>query len=286
MTLNLRSGIGGYLLVIALYSAYAVLVHGVSFRVAAPMQFEEQTVLPAPLQIFLYGGDRYLAANVELTRVLMTGAEITGSQQDIYHRLHRVVAELNPCHEDNYYIANALLAWAGGATLATDILRTATDCRFWDFVPPFFLGFDLYYFDRDFVEAKKMLFLAAERSPENSVGFRKFGIMMEAESHPDLSVATAYLRGEWEKTTDRKLKELLGKRVKRLEGLMALRNAQAEYERRFHKKLENPDEIFSQGLLSGVPSDPLGLGYAFVGGEFRLRELSVKGLRDTERWKR
>lgn len=274
------------LLIICFYALYLLFSQFVGIGKHRADPTLESAVLPPPLQVFLYLGDRYLAANVELTRVLMTGGELTGVQQDVYHRLHSAVATFNPCHEDNFYIANALLAWAGGADLAIDILREATNCRFWDELPPFLLGFDLYYFKNENARAREMLFIAAERSTDNNVGYRKFGIMMEAEAQPDLEAALRYLMAERASTRDSKLRDLLGKRIVRLEGLVALRKAQVEFELRYRRKLEDPADIFAAGILKDVPVDPLGLGYQFADGRFSLRELTIGGMSEREKWMR
>lgn len=62
----------------------------------------------------LYGGDRFLAADLELIRLSATGMDNGSTDAEYLIRAQRVVAELNPCHEDNYYLANGLLAWGGG----------------------------------------------------------------------------------------------------------------------------------------------------------------------------
>ena len=235
-------------------------------------------VMPPTLQAVLYFGDRYLAANVESARVLATGEDASGMLTDYYHRLHQVVSALNPCHEDNYYIANAILAWAGGVDPAIAILREATRCRYWDEVPPFFLGYDLYFFKRDYAQAKAMLFEAANRATENRIGFQKMGIMFEAEAYPDVNAARNYLVLQRSQARDAKLRELLGLRIGRLDGLITLRNAQTEFEQRMGRKLENPQDLLTAGVLREFPVDPMRLGYEFGKGQFSLKELVVQGM--------
>jgi hypothetical protein len=239
---------------------------------------EGAVVLPPELQIVLYLGDRYLAANVESTRVLATGGDIKGDLSDYFHRLHQVVSDLNSCHEDNYYIANALLAWAGGIDAALDILRGATTCRFWDEVPPFFLGYNLYFFKRKYGEAKDFLFSAAERSTANRVGFQKMGIMFESESYPDVAAARNYLMLQREAARDQKLQHMLTQRIDRLNGLITLRTAQVAYERKNGIPLEDPNDLLASGVLTAFPDDPIKLGYEFANGQFSLKELQVRGM--------
>ena len=240
------------------------------------IQVPDSVVLPATFQTVMYLGDRYLAANVETTRVLMAGEEIVrGTDQDYLYRIHTVVSNLNACHEDNYYVANALLSWGGNVDAALEILRIATQCRFWDEVPPFFLGYNLYFFKYQHKAAKDAMFLAAERAGENRVGLQKFGLMIEAEGMPDARAARAYLIAQKEQARDKKLKDMVDLRIRRLDGLIALREAQGAYEKRSGRPLEDPHELLSKGYLATFPLDPLNLGYTFSDGVFAMKEVGV-----------
>lgn len=241
-------------------------------------QVAESVVLPATLQTILYLGDRYLAANIETTRVLLASEEIVrGDDQDYLYRIHHVVSELNPCHEDNYYVANALLGWGGNVDAALDILRVATECRFWDEVPPFFLGHNLYFFKYQYKAAKESLFLAAERSPENRVALQRFGVMVEAEGIPDARMARGYLVAQQKQARDKALKDMLELRIRRLDGLILLRDAQAAYVKKTGRPLEDPQLLITDGYLSAFPMDPLRLGYTYSNGIFAMTEVGVKG---------
>lgn len=243
------------------------------------VQVPDSVVLPATFQSVIYLGDRYLAANIETTRVLMAGEEIVrGSDQDYLYRIHTVVSQLNPCHEDNYYVANALLGWGGNVDAAIDILRIATQCRFWDEVPPFFLGYDLYFFKYQHKAAKEALFLAAERSEQNRVGLQKFGLMIEAEGMPDARAARAYLSSQKDQVRDKKLKSMLELRIRRLDGLILLRDVQAKYEQATGIALQNPNDLISKGYLAAFPLDPLNLGYIFADGVFAMKEVGISGV--------
>ena len=265
------------------YLVFVAAAKGVAMAPQRAAEMEGSVVLPAALQTLAYFGDPYLAANVESTRVLMTGGDLTGMRQDYFHRLHMVVSALNRCHEDNYYVANGLLAWAGGADAAISILDQATRCRFWDEVPPFFLGYNLYFFKRQHKEARDLLFLAAERSPQNRAGLQKFGIMLEAEALPDARTARDYLVSQRDAATDSKLRALLDQRIGRLNGLVVLRDAQAAFEKRFGRGFEDPAELLRSGILQSFPVDPMRLGYEYSDGVFTLKELKIRGMEEARR---
>ncbi len=236
----------------------------------------DRVVVSAPIQVVLYGGDRFLAADVESMRASVTGMDIGQVNLGYLLRAQNVASELNPCHEDNYYIANALLTWSGGEKQAGEILARAVDCRFWDEMPPFYLGFNQHFFHRDYDAARRNIELAASRSTTRSTSFNKLAIMIKAESLQNERLALDLLIHEKEKTRDAKLRALLTVRAERIEGLLRLREAQEAYETRFGKKLENPGQLVESGALAIFPTDPMNVGYRFQNGRFQLNEVMVK----------
>lgn len=261
--------------------AYLGFITGAKNLASSPLRMtdvEGSVVLPPTLQAVLYLGDKYLAANIESMRVLATGGDLNHIQSDYFQRLHTGVALLNPCHEDNYYIANALLAWAGQVDPALIILSEASQCRFWDDVPAFFLGYSLYFFKHQPHAGRAWLNTAAARSVENRAAYQRFGILMESETYPDVKAARRFLSLQREQAHDPKLRQLLAQRMSRLDGLIVLQDAQAAFERRYGEKLENPMDLLNRKILPQFPMDPMKLGYEFSNGQFYLKEFRIRGV--------
>lgn len=241
----------------------------------------DRVVVSAPVQLLLAGGDRFLAANVESVRAVATtsdAADAVESNALFGIRARRVVSQLNPCHEDNYYMGNALLTWGGAVSEGTELLRRAIDCRAWDELPPFLYGFNQYYFLRNGEEARWALELAAGRSSKNAAVLHKSAIMIAAGEFRDDDAALEYLTRERDRSTDPKLRQMLDKRVGRLAGLIQLRTAQQRYEAQFGKPLTDPRALLEHGLLQSFPTDPMRLGYEFADGRFRLKEMKIAGM--------
>ena len=245
-------------------------------------EVSDRIVISAPVLIPLYLGDNYLAANIEAFRVASTGLEPrhdTGQLDGRYLlRSHEVISQLNPCHEDNYYLANAILAFGGGDEEANGILKEATECRFWDFLPPFLYGFNKYFFANDAESAVEAFEIAASRSPENRVLLQRLAITIQAEELDDSKMALEYLIQQRDAAKDAALKESLNKRIGRLEGLIVLESAQERYEEKYDRPLEASEQLLEYGILESMPEDPLQLGYEFKEGEFRLRQVKIRGL--------
>lgn len=241
--------------------------------------YRDRVVVSAPLLVFLAGGDRHLAANLEVMRVAATGIDSVGIDTLYLVRAQAEAARLHPCHEDNYYLANGLLSWSGAAEAGTEVLRQAMRCRFWDGVPPFLYAVNKSFFDHDIDEAVRALDLSAERWPANAALLRKMAVMLRVESFADLKLALAYLKQQREQSRDVALRQMLDKRVIRLEGLIALRDAQRLFEKQYGA-LSQLEQLVVKGFLVSLPEDPLRLGYELRDGQIVLRKMKIAGLED------
>lgn len=242
-------------------------------------RLQDRVVIAAPILLVLYGGDRFLAADLEVMRLAATGMDSGQSDTDYLIRAQQVVAELNACHEDNYYLANGLLTWGGAVSEGNQVLRAAVQCRTWDFAPAFFYGINLAFFQRDTAEAKRVLELGAQRSPENAASLRKLAIMLQSQTFADEQLALNYLTQQRDNSNDPKLRALLDKRVVRLQGLVALRDAQ----RRFEAKsgaLVRLEQLVEAGFMPALPDDPLRLGYELHAGKIILKKMKIAGMED------
>lgn len=240
---------------------------------------KDRVVISAPILLALYGGDRFLTANLEAMRLATTGINDRGTDIDYLVRAQREVARLNPCHEDNYYLANGLLTWGGAVEQGNEVLRAAVECRFWDEFPPFFYGINLSFFQHDNEAAARVLEIGAKRSTGNAAAMRKLAVMLRAEQLADEHLALNYLTQQRDSATDQKLRDMLDKRVTRLQGLIDLRTAQHDYEA-VHGPLRELQLLVDLGIINELPHDPLRLGYELRDGRIELKKLKIAGLEE------
>ncbi len=244
-----------------------------------PQLSADRVVIPAPLLVVLHGGDRFLAADLEAMRLSATGMDDRGVDTGYLVRAQREVARLNPCHEDNYYLANGLLTWGGAVDEGNEVLRAAVECRFWDEFPPFFYGINLSFFQRDNEEAARVLEIGAQRSTHNAAAMQRLAVMLRAEQFADERLALNYLTQQRDSATDAKLRDMLDKRVIRLQGLIYLREAQRRYEID-QGPLTDLQQLIHQGIIAELPTDPLRLGYELRNGRIELKKLKIAGLEE------
>ena len=247
--------------------------------VPTPQLDAGRVVIPAPLLVLLNGGDRFLAADLETMRLSATGTDERGVDTGYLIRAQKEVSRLNPCHEDNYYLANGLLTWGGAVDEGNDVLRAAVECRFWDEFPPFFYGINLSFFQHNNAEAARVLEIGAARSTQNAAAMRKLAVMLRAEQFADERLALNYLIQQRDGASDPKLREMLDKRVIRLQGLIALREAQRQFEQE-QGPLTSLEQLVEQRLIDSVPADPLRLGYELREGRIELKKLKIAGLEE------
>ena len=227
----------------------------------------------------LHSGDRFLAADLEAIRLAATGMDERGVDTGYLIRAQREVARLNACHEDNYYLANGLLTWGGAVDEGNEVLRAALQCRFWDEFPAFFYGVNLAFFQHNNDEAARVLELGASRSTHNAAAMQKLAIMLRSERFADERLALNYLTQQRDAAADPKLRDMLNKRVIRLQGLIDLRAAQQRYEAA-HGALSELEQLVTTGLLAELPIDPLRLGYELRNGRIELKKLKITGLEE------
>lgn len=269
------------LLAVAAFALFAAIA---AWRAQQPVAltpdlYVDRVVIPAPLLVALHGGDRFLAADLETMRLSATGMDDRGVDTGYLIRAQREVARLNACHEDNYYLANGLLTWGGAVEQGNKVLRAAVECRFWDEFPPFFYGINLSFFQRDNEEAARVLEIGARRSTDNAAAMQKLAVMLRAEQFADERLALNYLIQQRDSSVDPKLKDMLDKRVIRLQGMIQLREAQRQYESE-HGPLRDLQQLVDRGLLDELPTDPLRLGYELRDGSIELKKLKIAGLEE------
>jgi hypothetical protein len=230
--------------------------------------------LPLLVQLLYSGGDPYLATNLNVFRSILVDASVT--EQETYRiqgQLQADAASFNPRHEDNYYIAAAILPWNGQVEAGQEVLLKAAQSRQWDMWPAFYYAFNAMYFERDMTKAGHWAEVAAQRSPNNAPALRSMAAAWY-ERQNDSAVALDVLRNMHAQSADKEFRRLLQARIARLEGLLALRAALADYRQQHQGKLPTAwAQLIGYGGLEVFPEDPLGAGYTLdASGELQVAD--------------
>lgn len=225
---------------------------------------EIQVALPLFVQVFMAGGDRFLAANLGSIRALIT--ESAKMHPDEYKILAKVQADaswLNPAHEDNYYVATAVLPWNGQVETAQTVLRRASLARPFDYQPAFYYAFNLVHFKGDAAGASEWLRIAAAKLPDDDER-----LIMEnyaarwLDKADDLGLAIAVVESMAKQAKRKDFRNYLLQRAQRLRDLLALRQAAERFRQKTGQPAQTLEQLLSTGLLATLPVDPFGIGYS------------------------
>lgn len=253
-----------WLLLIVVFAGYAVSIRQLGARDATSPQAELMVTLPLAAQVLFAGGDRHLAANLAGFRVLVASTARMGSDDyKVQARLQQDIAWLNPAHEDNYYIAAALLPWSNQVEAAQEVLLHAAGVRQQDWMPWFYYGFGRYYFYKDPAGGAQALQEAAlhARDEQDVLSLRILALKW-AERGYSTSLAAGVVDAMAKTSPPGAFKKYVEKRALRLKTLAQLRDAAKIYEQRYRSPLTSLSELVHAGVILRLPEDPLGQGYA------------------------
>jgi hypothetical protein len=235
---------------------------------------EMQVALPLFVQVFMAMGDRHLAANLASIRALVVATDkMQPDEFKILAKVQEDVSWLNPGHEDNYYIAFAVLAQYGELDAAQRILARASRMRFFDYQPTFFYGFNQWYYKRDPVGAAAWMREAAEKLPDPDQRLTMQNMAARwMDTAQDTELAIRVVEALAKEARRKDFRVYLETRVVRLRQLHQLRTAAVTYRERFGRPLSNLQELVDSGILPALPQDPFGFGFGFdPQGEIVLR---------------
>jgi hypothetical protein len=177
----------------------------------------------------------------------------------LYHVLD-ASAGLDPYFLDPYYFGNANLTWDGGLIReANALLEKGSYYRNWDFLLPFYIGFNNFYFLDDNEKASEFLMEAARRPGASSI-------------YADLAVKLAYKERRTENaitfqeyilehTEDPRLRTEYETRLIALRGVLYLEKATAAYKQRFGRYPRNLQDLIKKHIIDKLPREPYGGNY-------------------------
>ena len=233
---------------------------------SAPRQsvrVEMQVALPLFVQVFMTVGDRFLAANIAAIRALVVDIpRMKPEEFAILAKVQEDVSWLNPGHEDNYYIAAAILPWQGEFDAAQRILARATKARHFDYQPAFYYGFNLLHFKGDAAGASAWIREAAEYLPEGGDRIQmQYLAAIWMDKAQDVDLAIRVVEAMARQTKRRDFQRYLEMRVTRLRALQSLRGAEATYRQRFDRAPATLQDLLDTGIVASLPQDPFGFGF-------------------------
>lgn len=248
--------------------SHAALVPSLYAYPRAPVSTEMEVALPRFVQVLLAAGDRFLAADLAVFRALVASTETM--QESNYQVLARVQSDaswFNPAHEDNYYIAAAILPWYGQLDAAQLVLSRANEARLHDWQPAFYYAFNEFHFRKDAVAGAEWLRIAAAHATDE---LERLQLQQMAANWlgrgQDKSLSVRLLRVMAKETQHRSFANFLEKRAQRLENIGQIEAAVSRFSS-VHGRLPRDLRELEQALiLQHLPADPFGMSYRIDSG--------------------
>jgi hypothetical protein len=229
-----------------------------------PRDEMEVSVIPAPILKITSLEFRGLASDLLFLKALVFyGSTFERKERPritplewnwFYHELD-AATDLDPYFIDPYLVANSFMTWEGGMIKETNaLLEKASRFRDWDWMPPFYIGFNQFYFLHDNAKAAEYLYEASKR-PGPSEQLVSIAARLEFKER-NTETAIIFLEAILKKTDNEYIKKDFEDRIKMFRIRLFLEKAVAAYKIKYGVIPENLDAVLKKGIIREIPSDP------------------------------
>jgi hypothetical protein len=271
-------------LAIAIFLILAIVLHVMSLGKAAeaskmlPKEEDQSIVLPSSLLKITALEFRGLASDIFFIKSMVF---IGGMQQrketpkvkewewKWWSNLLNASTDLDPYFFDPYYYANAFLPWDAHMTEEADrLLEKGSRYRDWDWMLPYFIGFNNFFFLQN-DGAAAQFFMEASRRPEGNPMLASIASRLAFKENRT-ETAIAFLEEIANKTEDGMLKMRYEVRIQALRSILELEKAVSSYKKRYGRNPDAIDELVSRNIIAQLPADPYGGNY-YITKDGRVR---------------
>lgn len=165
--------------------------------------------------------------------------------------------DLDPYFLDPYLFGNATFTWeAGMIREANDLLSKGSTFRTWDWMLPFFAGFNYFYFLQENEKAADLLMEASRRPFADPMLASIASKLAFKEKKTETSIQ--FLEEMVQRTDDEMAKQRFKRRIEALRGVLLLEQAVLQYKKRYRDTPRNIEALIAKGVIQKVPQDPYG----------------------------
>ncbi len=191
-------------------------------------------------------------------------------------KLIDTATDLDPYFFDPYYYANAFLPWdAGRVDEANRLLEKGSRYRDWDWMLPFFIGFNNFFFLQNDSEAANFL-MEASRRPGGDPMLASIASRL-AYKENRTETAIYFLEDISRRTDDNKLKESYEKRIRALRSIDNLEKAVSSFKNKLGRTPVDIEELVNKNIVRQLPRDPYGGNY-FIDKDGQVRSTASSEL--------
>jgi hypothetical protein len=165
--------------------------------------------------------------------------------------------DLDPYFIDPYYLANSHMTWDGGMIRETNILlKKGIRYRDWDWMLPFYAGFNSFFFLHDNAKAAEFLGTASQRPGPSEQLLSLASRLSYKEKKTENAIL--FLEALAKKTEDERLKKEYETRILALQARLILERSVSAYKEKFNRAPVSLQRMIEKGMLEEIPRDPYG----------------------------
>lgn len=253
------------LLAALLVPAYLTL-HEASWQQRAEVRLAQPPgyTLPSAFGRVLAFGYQGLLSDFQFLRAMtffgdrsVNQQEMTAEDWDYFVHSLEAVTDLDPYFLDPYVLGEGLLTWnAQRFEQANALLEKGIRHRTWDWQLPFYVGFNHFYFLRDYATGGRYVMQAAELTGSPAY-LKKLGARL-AYYGGQSKTALLFLKQMIAETRSETLKQSMAKRLLALEKAVEIETALEKFRAEHGKEVSDLNELVATGYLPVLPEDPYG----------------------------
>lgn len=180
--------------------------------------------------------------------------------------------DLDPYFLDPYYFANSILTWDARMPETTNrLLVKGSYYRDWDWLMPFFIGFNEFYFLDNNAKAAEYMMEASKR-PDAPPILTTLSTRLAYKGNRT-KIAIAFILESLKGTKDKVLRKELETRLKALRAILVLEQGVEAYSRKNGRPPVDLRELLSSGIIDRIPRDPYG-GTFFIADDGTVKTTS------------
>jgi hypothetical protein len=248
-------------------------------RITKPVMREEKIFLPEPFLKVFAGEFKGIIADFLIINlssyyggIIMEKKEAIEKEFEYMYRVLKAVSTLDPYFFDTYYFAQSILAWdARMPEKAIEILQIGAEKRENDWLIPYWIGFNYYYFLND-KKKSALYFKNASLRPGASDLIASMSIIADYEGG-ETEMAILFLEDMIRRTQDEHKRNKFLIRLDALKKIRYLEQAVEIYERKYGSLPNEINDLVKKNIISKIPIDPYG-GKFYIDEQGRIKTTS------------
>ncbi len=253
-----------FTLLIAAYSF--CIIPFVSYMKNKPVAVKLGYVPSAEVLRIAVGDQKLLVAHAAVVKVLVYFGTLIGNLGNqivvipaeyfnMYTTLQTAV-KLDPYNADAYYFAQAAFTWeVGRAKEVNHMLDYGMKYRTWDYMLPFFAGFNAAYFMKQYEPAARYMQRAAELSGNPLLTNLAARYYYESDKS---KIGIDFLKMMETGAKDEHVRKLYRLRRTALQAVSTIQDAVSQFKEKNGRLPGRLEELIESGILNRLPEDPYG----------------------------